>query len=75
MKRVGEMRLNEFGRDWIWVRETDTSTAHALSRISDRYWAMCSCSWGDGYQIVRDLELAEKCEICVRLVVLEEFCS
>jgi hypothetical protein len=75
MKRVGDMRLNELGNDWIWVRETDASTAHALSRISDRFWVMCGYSWADGYQISRDLHPEEKCEICVRMVVLHQFCS
>lgn len=74
-RRLGDMCLNELGYDWIWVRETEASIAHALSSISDRFWAMCGYSWPDGYQIVRDLKAEEKCEICVRMIILQEFCS
>lgn len=73
MKRIGKMRLNQLGKEWIWIRETDTSIAHALCRISDKFWALCGYSWDEGY--IRELRPKNKCEICIRMVVLEEFCS
>lgn len=74
-KRVGDMRISDLGYGWIWVRETDASIAHILSRIGDRLWVLCGHSWPDGDLLVRDLEPEEKCEICVRMIILQEFCS